>query len=148
MLKRFSVSLSLSLACALLLAACGGSDSTTNSSNTTTGNKTATTTTTTTTSTPVATSTPTTTSTTTTTTAAGDKIGVPECDDFITKYEACISGKVPEAQRAMFNTTLKQWREAWQKAAATPQGKSALAQGCKMSAEQSRASMKSFGCEF
>jgi hypothetical protein len=48
----------------------------------------------------------------------------------------------------MFNTTLKQWREAWQKAAATPQGKSALAQGCKMSAEQSRASMKSFGCDF
>lgn len=147
MLKRFFVSLSLSLACALLLAACGGSDSTTNSSNTTTGNKT-TTTTTTTTSTPVATSTPTTTSTTTTTTAAGDKIGVPECDDFIAKYEACISSKVPEAQRAMFNTSLKQWRDAWQKAAATPQGKSALAQGCKMSAEQSRASMKAFGCEF
>ena len=147
MLKRFSVSLSLSLACALLLAACGGSDSTTNSSNTTTGNKT-TTTTTTTTSTPATTSTPTTTSTTTTTTAAGDKIGVPECDDFITKYEACVSGKVPEAQRAMFNTSIKQWRDAWQKAAATPQGKSTLTQLCKTTAEQSRASMKAFGCDF
>jgi hypothetical protein len=55
---------------------------------------------------------------------------------------------VPEAARAQFNTSLKQWRESWQKAAATPQGKSALAQGCKMSAEQSRASMKSFGCDF
>src|SRR5215212_2889212 len=115
MLKRFFVSLSLSLACALLLAACGGTDSTTtNSSNTTTGNKTATTTTTTTTgSTPATTTTPTT--TTTTTTAAGDKTGVPECDDFIAKYEACVSGKVPEAQRAMFNTSIKQWRDAWQK---------------------------------
>ena len=145
MLKRFLVSLSLALACALLLAACGGSDTTTtNSSNTTAANKTTTTTTTT-------TSTPTTTTTTpptTTTVPVGDKIGVPECDDFIAKYEACISSKVPEAARAQFNTSLKQWRESWQKAASTPQGKSALAQGCKMSAEQSRAAMKSFGCTF
>ena len=29
-----------------------------------------------------------------------DKIGVAECDDFIDKYEACITGKVPEAARA------------------------------------------------
>jgi uncharacterized protein (DUF305 family) len=55
---------------------------------------------------------------------------------------------VPEAARAQFNTSLKQWRDAWQKAAATPQGKSALAQGCKMSAEQARTSMKPFDCDF
>ena len=151
MLKRIFVSLTLSISCALLFVACGGSETTTNSTNATGSNQTTTTTTTTstpatTTSTPASTTTPAT--TTTTTASSGDKIGVPECDDFITKYEACISGKVPEAQRAQFNTMLKQWRDSWRQAAATPQGKAGLAQGCKMSAEQARQSMKSFGCEF
>jgi hypothetical protein len=155
MLKRSFVSLALSISCALLLTACGSDTATTNSSNATASNQTATTTTTTTTSTPAtttstpaSTATPATTTTTTTTASSGDKIGVPECDDFITKYEACISGKVPEAARAQFNSTLKQWRDSWRQAAATPQGKAGLAQGCKMSAEQARQSMKSFGCDF
>jgi hypothetical protein len=149
MMKRIFVSLALSVSCALLLAACGGSDNATNNSSNATGaNKTATTTSTpatTTTSTPA---TPTASPASTTTASTGDKIGVPECDDFIAKYEACISGKVPAAARAQFNSTLKQWRDSWRQAASTPQGKAGLAQGCKMSAEQARASMKSFGCEF
>ena len=157
MLKKSFVSLALSISCALLLAACGSDTATTNSSNATAANQTATTTTTTTTSTPAttttsspaSTSTPATTANTSTaTTGSGDKIGVPECDDFITKYEACISDKVPQAARAQFNSTLKQWRDSWRQAAATPQGKAGLAQGCKMSAEQARQSMKSFGCDF
>jgi uncharacterized protein (DUF305 family) len=86
--------------------------------------------------------------TTTSTTSAGDKIGVPECDDFIAKYEACVSGKVPEIARAQFQTMLKTWRTEWKKAADNPQTKAALAQGCKMSAEQANASMKAYGCSF
>ena len=148
MCKRFFVSLALLVACALLLVGCGGSETTTNGSNQTAANKT--TTTTTTTSTPATTSTTTTTTTSTpatTTTGAGSDIGVPECDDFLAKYEACVTGKVPEAARAQYNASLKMWRDSWRQAAATPQGKATLAQGCKMAAEQSRASLKSFGCE-
>ncbi len=147
MCKRFFVPLALSVACALLLIGCGGSETTTNGSNQTAANKT--TTTTTTTSTPATTSTTTTTTSTpaTTTTGAGGDIGVPECDEFLTKYEACVTGKVPEAARAQYNASLKMWRDSWRQAASTPQGKAALAQGCKMAAEQSRASLKSFGCE-
>jgi len=89
----------------------------------------------------------TTTTPATTATGAGTDIGVPECDDFLTKYEACITGKVPEAARAQFNSSLKMWRDSWRQAASTPQGKAGLAQGCKMAAEQSKAALKSFGCE-
>lgn len=89
-----------------------------------------------------------TTTTTGSTTTTGNKIGVPECDDFIAKYEACVSGKVPEMARAQFNTMLKNWRDSWRKAAATPEGKAGLAAGCKQAAEQARTSMKSYGCEF
>lgn len=151
MFKRIFVSLTLSVSCALLLTGCGSSETpTTNGSNATASNQTSSTTTTTTTSTPAATTTTSTpaSTTTTTTTSSGDKVGVPECDDFITKYEACVTSKVPEAARAQFNASLKQWRDTWRQAASTPQGKAGLAQGCKMIAEQSKQSMQPYGCSF
>jgi hypothetical protein len=149
MSKRFFAALTLALACALLLAACGSSETTTNGSNQTNTSKTTTTTSSpATTTTPATTMTPATTTTpATTATGMGGDIGVPECDDFLTKYEACITGKVPEAARAQFNSSLKMWRDSWRQAASTPQGKAGLAQGCKMAAEQSKAALKSFGCE-
>src|ERR1043165_4806526 len=71
------------------------------------------------------------TGTTSTTTSAGDKIGIAECDDFIAKYEACVSGKVPEAARASYQSALKQWRKSWKKLAENPQTKGTLAAACK-----------------
>lgn len=88
-----------------------------------------------------------TTSTTGTTSASGDKIGIPECDDFLTKYEACIA-KVPEAGRATYQTGLKQWRESWKKLADNPQTRGTLAGICKQSRDQQETAMKSFGCTF
>jgi hypothetical protein len=140
MLKKIFVPLMLSVSCALLFAACGGSDtsSTNNTSNTTASNKTATT------------STPTTTATATpatTTPASGDKIGVAECDDYITKMEACIS-KLPAAAKATYDKAFEQTRKQWREAANNPQSKAAMAQGCKAATDTAKASMKSFGCEF
>ena len=83
-----------------------------------------------------------------TTTASADKIGVPECDDFIAKYDACISDKVPEQARAQFKTAVQQWRSSWRQAAATPQGKAGLTAACKQAAEQARTSMKAYNCTF
>src|SRR5436190_15376973 len=65
--------------------------------------------------------------TTTTTTSTGDKIGVPECDDFIAKYDACVSSKVPEMARAQYQTAIRQWRDSWKKLAENPQTKGSLA---------------------
>ena len=88
------------------------------------------------------------TSTTSTTASAGDKIGVPECDDFIAKYEACVSGKVPEMARAQYQNAVKQWKESWKKLAENPQTKGTLAGACKQAREQQEAALKSFGCTF
>jgi len=84
--------------------------------------------------------------TTGTTAPAGEKIGVPECDEFIAKYEACVTGKVPEVARAQYQTMLKQWRESWKKLAANPQTKGTLAAACKQAREQQEAALKSFAC--
>src|SRR5262245_51916845 len=122
--------LAFCLLCAFILIGCSKSEPT-NNSNSMTSN-----------------SNKPTTATTSTTAASGDKIGVPECDDFLAKYEACVSGKVPEAGRAAFNSSLKQWRDSWKKLADNPQTKGTLAAVCKQSAEQARTSMKTYGCEF
>jgi len=88
------------------------------------------------------------TSTTSTTASAGDKIGVPECDDFIAKYESCVTGKVPEMARAQYQSAVKQWKESWKKLAENPQTKGTLAAACKQAREQQEAALKSFGCTF
>ena len=33
--------------------------------------------------------------------AGAAEFGVPECDDYLTKYAACVDSKVPEAARGM-----------------------------------------------
>ncbi len=86
------------------------------------------------------------TSGTSTTASTGDKIGIPECDDFLAKYEACVSGKVPEQARAAYQSSLKQWKDSWKQLAANPQTKGTLAAACKQSRDQAETSMKSFGC--
>jgi hypothetical protein len=86
------------------------------------------------------------TNTGTMTPSSGEKIGIAECDDFIAKYEACVSGKVPEAARASYQTALKQWRESWKKLAENPQTKGTLAAACKQAREQQETALKSYGC--
>ena len=93
------------------------------------------------------TSTTTTTTTTSSTTTSGEKIGIPECDDFIAKYEACVS-KAPEAQRAQFQASLKQWRDSWRQLAKNDMTKGTLAAACKQAMEQAKSSMKSYNCTF
>ena len=83
-----------------------------------------------------------------TTASTGDKIGVPECDDYLDKYENCVSSKVPEAARAQYQATLAQTRKSWRDLAANPQTKASLAAACKTATESARTSLKSLGCEF
>ncbi|MFL6210212.1 MAG: hypothetical protein ACJ74W_15255 [Pyrinomonadaceae bacterium] len=147
---RTLVILGIFAAFALLLSACAAADNT----NTTTGNANTTTTTTTTTTSNTAPTPAATTSTTTTANAntnaapAGDKTGVEECDDYLAKYETCLNDKVPAAARAAMKTSFDQTREAWRKAAATPQGKTTLAQACKTAREAAKTSMAAYGCSF
>lgn len=80
--------------------------------------------------------------------ASGDKVGIPECDDFITAYDACITDKVPETARAQYRTGIEQWRSSWRKMAENPQTRASLVAACKQSAEQTAIAMKSYGCKF
>jgi hypothetical protein len=77
--------------------------------------------------------------------SAGDKIGVPECDEYIAKYEAC-TGKVPEAGRAAYKSGLETMRASWKKLAENPATKSSLAAACKQATASQAAAWKGYGC--
>ena len=62
--------------------------------------------------------------------AAGDKIGVAECDEYITKWKACMD-KMPAAAKPAQEAAFKQMKDSWKTAAATPAGKDGLKTGCK-----------------
>ena len=82
------------------------------------------------------------------TTAGTGKIGVPECDDYLAKVDACVSSKVPEAARAQYRAAMETNRKAWQQAASTPQGKAGLAAACKQATEAAKTAYKSYNCTF
>lgn len=124
------LSLFLCVVCALVLVGCAKTETNTNGNANTAATKT------------------TTPASTTATTTSTDKIGVPECDEFIANYDACISSKVPAAARAQYKTMIEQWRTSWKKLADNPQTKPSLVAACKQSAEQARASMKTYNCTF
>lgn len=128
------VSLLVCFVCAIVLAGCSASESTNapaSSANT-----------------PATTATTPATATNPATASAGEKIGVPECDEYLNNYDACVSSKVPEVARAQYKTAIEQTRASWRKLAENPQTKASLATACKTAAEQSRTAMKSYNCTF
>ena len=70
--------------------------------------------------------------------------GAPECDQYLEKVYACISDKVPEAQRDMMKQGIEQSRSAW----AGVTDKTELANQCKTALEQAKTSFGAMGCTF
>jgi hypothetical protein len=68
---------------------------------------------------------------------SGEKIGVPECDEYFDKMDTCLS-KLSEAARGAVKTSLDTSRKAWHDAASTPQGKAGLAAACKQATEAAK----------
>ncbi len=89
-----------------------------------------------------------TTTTTKTQNTGGDQIGVAECDDYLRKYESCLSDKIPEAARASLRSSLDATRASWRSAAATPEGRAGLAQACRAARDAARQTMSAYGCQW
>jgi hypothetical protein len=78
-------------------------------------------------------------------TSGSTEFGVPECDDYMKKYLACIDKLAPSAQ-AQARQALDQSREAWKQAASTEMGKTALASTCKTASDTAAPAMRAQGC--
>ena len=77
-------------------------------------------------------------------TSKADSVGVPECDEYIQKYEACltmIAAKAPQAQPAL-KQSFEAQRSGFKSAASTSQGKTILASQCNGFIETAKTSTK------
>ncbi len=75
-------------------------------------------------------------------------IGVPSCDRFMTDYEACITTKVPEAQRSVLTQQITQLRSTWRELARDGQARQQLDAVCTAQSTQLRQAMAPYGCSF
>ena len=80
--------------------------------------------------------------------ASSEKIGVAECDDYIEKYEVCLTKNVPEQSRAMMKSSFDQTRKTWKDLATNPQTKASLSSVCKQSKDAVKQAMSSYHCEW
>lgn len=81
-------------------------------------------------------------------TSSGEKIGIPECDDYLAKVEACISNKMPEKEREHKMKELEGLRKMILDMAGRDRNKAATAAICKQAIEVSRENYKKYGCDF
>lgn len=95
---------------------------------------------------PVPAGTPSTTTNRNDNSAVGEKVGIAECDSFITAYETCVSSKVPAAAQANLKASVAQWRTQWKKLADNPQTRGTLAAACKTQREATMNAMKAYNC--
>ncbi len=77
--------------------------------------------------------------------AAGD-VGIAECDDYLRKYEACLTANVPQEARATLQQSLDSTRNAWRQASANSQSAEALRSACVQARETTRVSLQAYGC--
>jgi protocatechuate 3,4-dioxygenase beta subunit len=75
-------------------------------------------------------------------------VGVPECDYYLARYQACIEQLIPEAGKQAMRSGMDQTREAWRKVAVTAEGRAALAVACKTAREAAAKATTAFDCRW
>jgi len=80
--------------------------------------------------------------------AQAQSAGIAACDDFLTKYDTCVSSKIPAEQQAMYKTQIDQTRKAWLDLAKNPSTKATMEASCKQTMDATKASLTAFGCSF
>ena len=80
--------------------------------------------------------------------ARAQSTGIAACDDFLQKYDSCVTSKLPEAQRATYKAQLDQTRKMWIDMAKSPSAKSTMEGTCKQTMDAIKTSLQGFGCSF
>ncbi len=87
-------------------------------------------------------------SSSTTAAASGDSTGIPECDDYLAKYEKCVDEKVPAVAKPGIKQSIDKMRQTYKTSAKNPAAKAGLSQGCTQALETTKQAMASYGCSW
>jgi hypothetical protein len=79
---------------------------------------------------------------------AQDKVGIEACDDFIAKYEACVTTKLPAAAQPPAKDVIGQMRTLWKGMAANPGTKDRIPGLCQQTAEAIKQQTAVLGCQW
>jgi hypothetical protein len=79
---------------------------------------------------------------------AGGSIGVPECDEYVTKYETCLKEHVPAGQRVQMEQAFEMARNGYRTTAANAESRPALANMCKQAMDAAKAATGFYGCKW
>jgi hypothetical protein len=79
---------------------------------------------------------------------SASSIGIPECDSYVTKYEACVNQYVLASQKATLQAALDANRNAWKAAAAQPMARATLAATCQQAEAAAKAAMSMYQCKW
>lgn len=76
----------------------------------------------------------------------GVSTGIPECDEFIRKYENCVRTGMPAAVRPAMLKALAQMRQTYRKAGRSPRARKSLATACTRTGKTMARSMARYKC--
>jgi hypothetical protein len=76
------------------------------------------------------------------------EIGVPECDDYLSKYRRCIAEKVPSERKQSFEDALSRTRASWKTLAANPGARPGLPQACALARQTAQTTLKQYACSW
>ena len=75
--------------------------------------------------------------------------GLPECDGFLIKCQACVDERTPDDQRGRFEDELRENRTRWWQLAEMQQGTVAVGLACRIFAQSKKTDLAvDYGCEF
>jgi len=80
--------------------------------------------------------------------AAPGMTGVPECDEYITKYPACVQSSAPSMAKAQMMAGFEAQKMGWLEMAKTPETRMSLQIACQLALTQGKAAMKMYGCNW
>lgn len=78
--------------------------------------------------------------------AADSVIGIVQCDDYLSRVDACLRDHVPAGERAAMAAEAHQMFATWKDAAADPLQRHTLPQACTITHDVARDDLARFGC--
>ena len=75
-------------------------------------------------------------------------LGIPECDEYIFKFQNCVEGQVPELAKIPLKIGFEKAISEWKKTAAFPEKRSELGPACALAMDASKKATTRFQCQW
>lgn len=75
-------------------------------------------------------------------------LGIPECDEYIAKFQSCIEKQIPDLAKLPLQMGFQKAIGEWKKTAAFPEKRSELGPACALAMDASKKATQRFQCQW